>query len=236
MTLLTLRPRNRRTPGALDLRVLSVEDLSDLAVRLAGRPVPDVRMTEAAFTAWCPSDVRAEWVDGGVVLMAPVSDEHDDLTTWLIALFRLLAEDEAAGVVRHDMFVRLPGQRGRRLPDLMFIAAARSDVVKPTVVDGAPDLVVEVVSRDSQSRDRREKYIAYERAGVREYWIIDPLSRTLDAYALERKRYHAIDADKAGWVASAVARPFRLKPDLLWQRPLPKVAAALRQMRAARPK
>lgn len=50
------------------------------------------RMTEEEFLAWCDQDTRAEWVDGEVVMMAPVSDPHSDLVGWLGSLLRIFVE------------------------------------------------------------------------------------------------------------------------------------------------
>jgi len=80
------------------------------------------------------------------------------------------------------MFVRLPRRRRRRVPDLFFISKVNLARIRPTFINGPPDLTIEIVSPDSQNRDRREKYLEYEASGVREYWIIDPLSKTLDVY------------------------------------------------------
>jgi Uma2 family endonuclease len=115
------------------------------------------------------------------------------------------------------------------VPDLFFVASDRQHLMRPTFFDGAPDTVVEFVSPDSQSRDRREKYEEYEKAGVREYWIIDPLSKTVELYRLDRKRYGRVDEVNDA-LASSVIRGFHLKPALLWRKPLPKVAGVLRQL------
>ena len=76
--------------------------------------------------------------------------------------------------------VRLPDplRRGRE-PDLIFVRKERLPLLKPTYFDGAPDLVVEVASPESLGRDRGEKFVEYERAGVEEYWLIDPDRSTL---------------------------------------------------------
>lgn len=57
---------------------------------------------------------------------------------------------------------------------------------------GAPDLVIEVVSQSTQQRDRFTKYHLYEKAGVREYWIADPISKIVQVYLLENGRYENI--------------------------------------------
>lgn len=218
--------RPRATPAFTQL---DAEALLDLSERLDGAPVPGVTLTEAQFAAWCPETVRAEWVDGRVYLMSPSNVEHDDLSTWFVTLLRTFVEAHDSGRVFHDVFVRLAGQRRRRIPDLMFVSRNRLDLLQPTYLDGPPDLLIEIVSPDSQSRDRREKYIDYEKAGVREYWIVDPLSKTVEVSRLERKSFRKVD-DIDSVIHSTVLKGFRLKTAQLWSRPLPKVSSVLRWM------
>lgn len=116
------------------------------------------------------------------------------------------------------------------MPDLCFISRARADLLRPTYLDGAPDIVWEIISPDSQSRDRREKFEEYEKAGVREYWIVDPLSKKAEAYRLEARKFRLIP-EQDGILASSVLRNFWLRTDWLWRKPLPKVATVLKQLR-----
>jgi Uma2 family endonuclease len=214
--------------GTADLRAMSEDELADLAERLSGRPVPGVRWTERQFADWSFGRFDAEWADGEVILMAPVSDAHDDLDTWLITLLRTFVEARRFGVIRHNMFVRFPGQRRRRVPDLMFISEANRGRIRRTVVEGAPDLIIEIVSPDSQNRDRRDKYLEYAEAGVREYWLIDPVSQTLDAYALRGRKYLAIRPAE-GHIGSKVLRGFFLRPDWLFGEACLPVAVVLKE-------
>jgi Uma2 family endonuclease len=64
-------------------------------------------------------------------------------------------------------------------PDLFYVSSARRRIIRKRVA-GAPDLVVEVVSPGTADRDRNEKPQLYLDAGVREYWIVDPLERRID--------------------------------------------------------
>ena len=57
---------------------------------------------------------------------------------------------------------------------------------------GGPDLIIEIVGPDSTNRDRREKYLEYQAGGVPEYWIIDPLTRTVSAYTLRGRKFAPI--------------------------------------------
>jgi len=198
-------------------------------------------MTEEEFDAWCTEDVKAEYVNGEVIVHSPVSTEHTALNGFLIALMRMVAEYHDAGMVFGSKFqVRLrPGLR--RVPDVVFVAKERLDIVTSTYVDGVPDLVLEIVSPDSIERDWREKYLQYEAAGVPEYWIVDPHNRQLRPYHLGKdKRYRPLPEDKrTGRVSSEVLEGFWVQPMWLWQQPLPPlltVAAELELIPAPKPK
>ncbi len=64
-------------------------------------------------------------------------------------------------------------------PDLIYVSKARSEIVKPRV-EGAPDLVVEILSESNTRRDRVDKLNLYAEHGVAEYWIVDPKERHID--------------------------------------------------------
>lgn len=63
-------------------------------------------------------------------------------------------------------------------PDLLYISNERSSIIVEKNIQGAPDLVLEVLSRTTRRRDRTLKRDLYERFGVLEYWVIDPRTRT----------------------------------------------------------
>jgi Uma2 family endonuclease len=198
------------------------------------QPHPGRRMTEQEFTHWLGEKTRAEWVDGEVVMMAPVSLEHADLGLWLASVLRFFVEHHDLGMVYGpEYMVRLGKERRRRMPDVLFVAKSRSAILRPNHVEGAPDLIIEVVSPDSTSRDWREKYLEYEQAQVREYWIVDPISRRMEAHALSRaKKYHPIEV-KDGRIASALLPGFHLKPEWLFGAKRAKGMTVLREMGVA---
>ena len=65
-------------------------------------------------------------------------------------------------------------------PDILFVSRGRLGIITDRNVQGAPDLVVEVLSPGTADRDRTLKRARYLRFGVREYWIVDPQSRTIE--------------------------------------------------------
>jgi len=70
------------------------------------------------------------------------------------------------------------------MPDLLVVLAGHEDVVKEDAIDGAPDLVVEVLSPGTARRDLGVKRALYEHSGVGEYWIVDPIGETVQVHVL----------------------------------------------------
>ncbi len=88
-------------------------------------------------------------------------------------------------------------------PDLLYIRKDRLPIIAEKLIEGAPDLVVEVLSPSSRQRDRALKLDLYAREGVPEYWIADPERETLTVHALEGGTYRPLDASD-GMISSRV--------------------------------
>jgi len=198
-------------------------DLTEIA------PIPHP-MTEEEFETWCDEDVRAEYVDGEVIVHTPASTRHNDMMWFLGTLLNMFVTHHDLGrLLGPELQVRLrPGLR--RVPDLLFVAKARTDVIHENHIEGAPDLVIEIVSPDSVVRDWREKYFEYEAAGVREYWVIDPQTRRMDTYRLTDEGRYAMVPLEEGVCRSQAIPDFWLRPDWLWQDPLPNVLDIAREL------
>ena len=112
----------------------------------------------------------------------------------------------------------------------MFISKERSGLLEEFQVNGPPDLIVEIISPESQSRDRREKFLEYQAAGVREYWLVEPMSQTVEIYVLGKSKKYELVEEVNGKIPSTVLKGLYLKPAWLWQSSRPKVAALLHQM------
>ena len=126
-----------------------------------------MHMTFDEFLSWDQEGVRAEWVAGEVVLVSPVRAMHQRIAQFLYRLLAAFVDQGDLGeLFTSPMLMRLPERPSGREPDVMFIAAAHADRVKETYVDGPTDLVIEVVSPESEERDRATKFLEYEAAGV----------------------------------------------------------------------
>jgi Uma2 family endonuclease len=214
---------------------MAAQERSDL-------PDPEVtprQMTEEEFFAWCTDTTRAEWVDGEVVVFPPLTMEHSDLRLFLASLMCAVAEKADAGRAFLNLQVRFSDPPRRRMPDLWFIGKEQEHRIHYYHLEGPPDLAVEIVSPDSVARDWREKYLEYEAAGVREYWVIDPAQRHAEFYTLvpppeqasaePAKRFQRLP-EKEGAITSTVLPSFRLPVAWLWLETRPNVVDAFQRL------
>ena len=176
-------------------------------------------------------DVHAEWVEGEVIPLMTASDRHQDLVRWLIAILSIFVETYDLGWLRSAPFnMHLPHLKRGREPDILFVTAERSHIVQPTYLAEAADLVIEIISPESVDRDRHQKFIEYETAGVPEYWLIEPEAQQAEFYQLDATgQYRRIDLDD-GIFRSTVLPDFWLKVAWLWQESLPKVLDVTREL------
>ena len=79
-------------------------------------------------------------------------------------------------------------------PDIIVVLNAGLEKITPTRIIGAPDLVIEVSSSGTVDYDRHAKQDAYARAGIREYWIADPATQTVEVLVLEGSEYYSLGA------------------------------------------
>ena len=188
-------------------------------------------MTEDEFVEWCDEDVRAEYIDGKVIIMPPES-VRDERMRWSIgSLLRDFVEHHDLGeVFGPNLQIRLR-PRLRRIPDLLFISRERLHLLEEAHLEGAPELAMEIVSPDSQERDEDDRYKEYEAFGIREYWIIAPLAEQIDVYRLsDQHKYEPLLPDASGVYHSAVIPGFFVNPQWIWRQPPPKKRDILREL------
>ena len=163
-----------------------------------------------------------EWIDGEIIDMPGASFEHQSIDKFLLKIMDFFAETNDLGVVIHSPFaMKLEELRRGREPDILFVRKERVNLFKKTYLDGAADLAVEIISPESIGRDRGEKFIEYEAAGIREYWIIDPDRKMTEFYRLGENGFYNLIPTPDGTFYSEVLDGFFLKTEWLWQNPLP---------------
>jgi Uma2 family endonuclease len=176
-----------------------------------------------------PEPTFAEWVDGEVTYLS-ATEAHQALSQLLAGVMQFLAEEHDLGIVMTAPYaVKFDFRPSVREPDVMFVAKENADRVTMQFATGAMDIAVEIISPDSQTRDRREKFTEYAKAGVREYWMVDYERQEAEFFRLNAEGvYETIPVDADGVFHSEVLPGFRIRVEWLWQKPLPKLSFVLR--------
>lgn len=119
-------------------------------------------------------------------------------------------------------------------PDVLFVPQVRVGTIKEAGVFGAPDLVIEILSASTANYDRGAKFRAYERAGVRELWLLDPYGPAgTEFYQLQGKRLAPVMPDAQGIIRSVAVPGFWIRVEWLWPKEkFIAVSEALRQVAA----
>lgn len=153
-------------------------------------PAKKERYTFADCLTW-GEDERIEIVDGEAVMMAPPTTAHQLISG---EMFRQLAnylEGKKCRAIPAPFAVRLFEKDGDSPEDVdTMVEPDISIVCDSSKLDkhgckGAPDMVVEILSPSTQRHDRLVKLGLYQRAGVREYWIVNPEDQTVQVMLLD---------------------------------------------------
>ena len=147
-------------------------------------PAEKARYTFADILAWDENE-RAEIIDGEAVMMAPPSSVHQEIAAELTRQFGNYLEGKRCKVYPAPFGVRLFERDGDAPEDVdTMVEPDISVVCDKSKIDthgckGAPDLVIEILSPSTRRHDRLVKLGLYQRAGVREYWIVNPEDKTV---------------------------------------------------------
>jgi Uma2 family endonuclease len=198
------------------------------------RQEPRLRMSYEEYLAWADENVHAEWVNGEVIVQMPPKIRHQRVVGFLMQLLGLFTQIWRLGdVLPAPTEMRAIPDGPAREPDVLFVAREHLERLTETHLSGPADLVVEVVSDDSVSRDRADKFYEYQAAGVREYWILDPRPgyERADFYVLDAKgRYQPVPIDPDGRYRSTVLTGFWFEVEWVLAEEPPDVLQVLAQV------
>jgi len=176
-----------------------------------------------------------EWIEGVVIRIAPSNLIHNELISYCMSLFKAYFDFKPIGqVIGYAFIVDLPEfPRRRREPDLFVVLDSNPNKLTDTYMDGAPNICVEVVTKDSIQRDYADKLYEYEKSGVSEYWIVDPIRKECRFYRLdENRQYIRLSADAVGIYRTPLLPHFEMNITLLFGDELPNILEILNMVKA----
>jgi Uma2 family endonuclease len=135
----------------------------------------DTRLTYEDFVRIPDDGNRHEIIDGAHYVTPSPNQRHQELVARLhLTLGSFLEDRPDRGRIFLSPFDVIFSFHDIVEPDLVFIAADQLDILTDRNIQGTPALVIEVLSPSTRKRDQQVKRKLYERAGVREYWLVDP--------------------------------------------------------------
>lgn len=202
--------------------------------------VDTIPMSYEEYLAWAEGDVhrRGEWADGEVIPFMTTSARHQRIHTFLFGLLINYLDLRQVGRVYSQTFELRSRPGAAREPDLLVVLDEHRDRVKEVRVEGAADPVIEIISPDSVTRDRRTKLDEYAKTGIPEYWIVDPREghERIEVLVLEPDgRYRRLEADSDGRLRSTVLPGIWVDPVWLFGDELPSVVRLSMGMAEAAP-
>lgn len=184
------------------------------------RPPAQGRWTYADYACLPDNGMRYEVIRGELYMSPAPSPEHQEVSVNLtFVLYEFVRSRHLGKVYEAPIDVNLPGLANPVQPDILFIAKEHLGIVKRKFIEGAPDLVVEVLSPGSIGQDRHTKLQLYAEAGVSEYWIVDPEECAIDIYVLRGQAYALLGRYGVGEHTQSEALPeFSVNVDEICQR------------------
>ena len=165
-----------------------------------------------------PADGRRYEIHEGELSVTPApSPQHQRILGNLNEILRQHVKARGLGEVFFAPIDCILGETTIVQPDLIYLDATRRSLVSGRGIEGAPTLVVEILSPSTTLIDRNAKRQLYRRYGVPYYWIVDPESRAIEAYSLSEGEYQLV-MRAAGSVAVSLPPFFDLAlvPASLW--------------------
>lgn len=148
----------------------------------------------------------------GEIIMSPAPDLlHQDILGTIFYELRQFILQKKLGKVfvaptdvyfnEHDTFQ----------PDILFVSTERKHILKDERIEGAPDLVVEILSPSTGYYDLAKKKDVYEQSGVKEYWIVDPKLKSMEVLTNQNGNFVTLaKAKQIGIVASKILSGFQV--------------------------
>jgi Uma2 family endonuclease len=178
---------------------------------------PQGQWTEDDYFALPEVNRHLELSEGRLIMPPHPTFTHQTVVQQIFLKLNAFVEEKELGIVRFaPLPVRLwPGKI--REPDVFFISSEHQDRLGERVC-GVPDLAVEVISPGTRRVDRHEKPYEYAKAGVAEFWLVDPDAQTVEVYTLEEGAYELLGKFGPGETAcSRLLKSFKLPVDELFE-------------------
>lgn len=162
--------------------------------------------------------VKAEFINGTVIIHSPVVKLHNESTLNIARLIDAYVFKNDLGFVGIEKIL-IQLTRNDYEPDVCFFNKQKAaKFTNNQKFFPAPDLVVEVLSKSTAKRDRGIKFQDYEAHNIQEYWIVEPKNSTIEQYVLRNRQYLLKTKSASGNIESEVLKGFTFPVKAIFDR------------------
>ena len=165
------------------------------------------------FYEWVTEDIKAEFVNGEILVHSPVIKAHNDASMLLLMLLKPYVSKYDLGFVGIEK-IMITLTRNDYEPDICFFSNPNAKKFHKTQLHfPTPDFVVEVLSKSSKKmmeHDTKTKFEDYQQHGVAEYWIIDPVEEVVEQFILKDGKYASQLKATKGTISSPTIKGFEI--------------------------
>ncbi len=143
-----------------------------------------------------PEGTTYQLINGELVMSPSPTTYHQEIILNIVSLLNTYAGKNKLGKVLISPIDVYFNEYETFQPDIIFIVRERKDIIKEKKIEGAPDLVIEILSENNAYYDLKHKKNIYEKYGVKEYWIVDPMDKSVEVFEGKGKKFTLIDQKK----------------------------------------
>lgn len=192
------------------VKELMSKSQAPLIVKRMNEELEKERKKREAFYEWVDEDMKAEFINGEIVIHSPVMKEHNDATKGLLGLLDHYVIKHKLGYVGVEK-VMVRFSRNDYEPDLCYFGNDKAQHFKNGQhLFPVPDMVVEVKSKSTAKNDKETKFQDYEQHSVGEYWMIDPVKEEVEQYFLIDEKYQLHKKASDGQITSKMVKDFQI--------------------------
>ncbi|MFN0075938.1 MAG: Uma2 family endonuclease [Prosthecobacter sp.] len=187
------------------------------AFQIIQRRLDHERERRDIFYAEVTPDMKAEFINGEVIMHSPALARHTATRRNLTALLNPFVISRDLGIV-HDEKTLCVFPRNDYEPDVVFFGPTKAATITPdTMKFPPPDFACEVLSESTEKRDRGVKFQDYQAHGVAEYWIIDPVAQHVEQFVLDAAGCYSLrQKSSSGDFTSTVIPGFTIPVDAIF--------------------
>ncbi len=151
-----------------------------------------VRFTYEDYVSLPDNGKRYQVIEGEIYMVPAPAPWHQDIVGKLFVLLRTFVEARGLGKVYFAPCDVILSEEDIVQPDIFFISKEREHIITEKNIQGAPDIVIEIMSHFTAKLDKTAKLKLYERSGVKEYWLVDPDRKEVEVLTLKRGSYESM--------------------------------------------